>query len=70
VSARRAVRGGQGTRVAGVGTLDTPYAPRFIAESSWRTDRYRVELVEAVGEPSPKALVRADAPSRRIRAGG
>jgi post-segregation antitoxin (ccd killing protein) len=33
------------------------------------TDRYLAELIEAVGEPSPRALARADALSRRIRAG-
>lgn len=34
------------------------------------TDRYLAELIEAVGEPSPRALARADAFSRRIRARG
>jgi post-segregation antitoxin (ccd killing protein) len=34
------------------------------------TDRYLAELIEAVGEPSPRALARAEALSRRIRAGG
>jgi len=31
------------------------------------TDRYIAELIEDVGEPSPKALARAEALSRRIR---
>jgi post-segregation antitoxin (ccd killing protein) len=31
------------------------------------TDRYLAELLEEVGEPSPGAIARADALSRRIR---
>jgi post-segregation antitoxin (ccd killing protein) len=31
------------------------------------TDRYLAELLEEVGEPSPRAIARADALSRRIR---
>jgi len=31
------------------------------------TDRYIAELIETVGEPSPKALARAEALARRIR---
>lgn len=31
------------------------------------TDRYLSELIETVGEPSPRALVRAEALSRRLR---
>ena len=31
------------------------------------TDRYLAELLEEVGEPSPSAIARADALSRRIR---
>lgn len=31
------------------------------------TDRYIAELIEDVGEPSPKAIARAEALSRRIR---
>ena len=34
------------------------------------TDRYLAELIEAVGEPSPRALARAEALARRIRADG
>jgi hypothetical protein len=31
------------------------------------TDRYLEDLIETVGEPSPEALARAEALSRRIR---
>jgi hypothetical protein len=31
------------------------------------TDRYLADLMDAVGEPSPRALARAEALSRRIR---
>ena len=31
------------------------------------TDRYVTEMIEAVGEPSPKAAARAEALSQRIR---
>lgn len=31
------------------------------------TDRYIAELIEEVGEPSPKAIARAESLSRRIR---
>lgn len=31
------------------------------------TDRYLAELIDNVGEPSPKAVARAEALSRRIR---
>jgi len=31
------------------------------------TDRYLAELIDKVGEPSPQALARAEALSRRIR---
>ena len=34
------------------------------------TDRYLAELIDAVGEPSPRALARAEALSRKIRSGG
>ncbi len=34
------------------------------------TDRYLAELIEHVGEPSAKALARAEALSRRIRRDG
>jgi len=31
------------------------------------TDRYLAELIDSVGEPSPRAVARAEALSRRIR---
>jgi hypothetical protein len=34
------------------------------------TDRYLEELVQKVGEPSPQAIARAEALSRRIRRDG
>lgn len=34
------------------------------------TDRYIAELIEEVGEPSPKALARAEALSKEIRGEG
>ena len=34
------------------------------------TDRYLAELIDDVGEPSPKAIARAEALSRRIRRQG
>jgi hypothetical protein len=34
------------------------------------TDRYLEELVQKVGEPSPRAIARAEALSRRIRRDG
>ncbi len=33
------------------------------------TDRYLAELIDDVGEPSPKAIARAEALARRIRNG-